>query len=145
GRMRLWRVRMKPGAPLAFAQVEGRPVFGLPGNPVSTSVAFEQFVRPALLRMAGLRALHRPVIRATLASDYKKAPGRLHFVRVRLETRGERTLAHPTGDQGSHILLSMVHADGLAVAPEDAAALAAGSEVRVQLLGRDDLHEDPGF
>jgi molybdopterin molybdotransferase len=145
GRMRLWRVRMKPGAPLAFAQVDGRPVFGLPGNPVSTSVAFEQFVRPALLRMSGLRALFRPVIRATLVSDYKKAPGRLHFVRVRLETRGAETLAHPTGDQGSHILLSMVHADGLAVVPEDAPRLAAGSEVLVQLLARDDLHEDAGF
>jgi molybdopterin molybdotransferase len=145
GRMRLWRVRMKPGAPLAFAQVDGRPVFGLPGNPVSTLVAFEQFVRPALLRMSGLRALHRPAIRAKLASDYKKAPGRLHFVRVRLEQRGSETLAHPTGDQGSHILLSMVHADGLAVVPEDSPRLAAGSEVLVQLLARDDLQMDPGF
>jgi molybdopterin molybdotransferase len=145
GRMRLWRVRMKPGAPLAFAQVDGRPVFGLPGNPVSTLVAFEQFVRPALLRMMGQRALHRPVIRAVLSADYKKAPGRLHFVRVRLEPRGEQVLAHPTGDQGSHILLSMVQADGLAIAPEDAPRLPAGSEVAVQLLTRDDLCLDPGF
>jgi molybdopterin molybdotransferase len=145
GRMRLWRVRMKPGAPLAFAEVHGRPVFGLPGNPVSTLVAFEQFVRPALLRMMGLRALHRPVIRAELAEPYRKAPGRLHFVRVRLEARGERTVAHATGDQGSHILLSMVQADGLAIAPEEAAALPAGSAVCVQLLDRDDLREEPGF
>jgi len=145
GRMRLWRVRMKPGAPLAFAQVEGRPVFGLPGNPVSTLVAFEQFVRPALLRMMGQRALFRPVIRATLAQDYPKAPGRLHFVRVRIEERGGQTLAWPTGDQGSHILLSLVRADGLAIAPEATSRLEKGSEVVVQLLTRDDLRVDPGF
>jgi len=145
GRMRLWRVRMKPGAPLAFAQVEGRPVFGLPGNPVSTSVAFEQFVRPALLRMMGRRELFRPVLRASLAEPYKKAPGRLHFVRVRLEARGGELLAWPTGDQGSHILLSMVQADGFAIAPEDSTQLERGSSVLVQLLGRDDLRADPGF
>jgi molybdopterin molybdotransferase len=145
GRMRLWRVRMKPGAPLAFAVVEGRPVFGLPGNPVSTLVAFEQFVRPALLKMMGAGSLYRPVVRAALTSDYKKAPGRLHFVRVRLETRGEKLVARPTGDQGSHILLSMVQADGLAIAPEEASTLAAGSDVRVQLLGRDDLRPEPGY
>jgi molybdopterin molybdotransferase len=145
GRMRLWRVRMKPGAPLAFAQVEGRPVFGLPGNPVSTLVAFEQFVRPALLRMMGQSALYRPVIRAILAEDYKKTPGRLHFVRVRIEERDGQVLAWPTGDQGSHILLSMVRADGLAIAPEAAGNFEKGSEVAVQLLLRDDLRVDPGF
>jgi molybdopterin molybdotransferase len=145
GEMRLWRVRMKPGAPLAYAQVDGRPVFGLPGNPVSTLVAFEQFVRPALLRMMGHSALYRPVIRATLAEDYEKPAGRLHFVRVQLETRGDATFARPTGDQGSHILLSMVRADGLAIVPEDVTRVAAGSELAVQLLARDDLREDAGF
>ena len=145
GDMRLWRVRMKPGAPLAFVMVGERPVFGLPGNPVSTLVTFEQFVRPALLKMMGRRDLFRPVVCAFLTEDYRKPAGRAHFVRVTLAQSDGRLLATPTGDQSSAILLSMVSADGLAFVPEDETLVAAGREVPVQLLARDDLSSEPGL
>ena len=143
GDMRLWRVRMKPGAPLAFVTVAGRPVFGLPGNPVSTMVTFEQFVRPALLAMMGAAERYRPTLRALLTEDYRKAPGRAHFVRVTLDQSGERVRATPTGDQSSAILLSMVNAEALAFIDEDQTHVPAGSEVLVQLLRRDDLVAEP--
>ena len=145
GELRLWRVRMKPGAPLAFVVAEGRPVFGLPGNPVSTLVAFEQFVRPALLRMMGHRRVFRPVASAVMESEYRKPEGRLHFVRVRLGERDSGLCAVPTGDQASNVLLSMVRADALAIVDAEATRVAAGERVPVQLLRRDDLREDPGF
>ena len=145
GDMRLWRVRMKPGAPLAFVMVGERPVFGLPGNPVSTLVTFEQFVRPALLRMMQRRELFRPTADAVLTEDYTKPAGRAHFVRVTLRERDGRLHATPTGDQSSALLLSMVRAEGLAFVPEDETELAAGATVRVQLLARDDLVAEPGF
>lgn len=145
GSLRLWRVRMKPGAPLAFAVLDQRPVFGLPGNPVSTLVTFEQFVRPALLRMMRHRQAFRPVATALLAEDYEKAAGRAHFVRVMLQERNGERYAFVCGDQSSAVLSSMVRADGLAVVPEDATRLPAGTSVRVQLLGGQDLREDPGF
>lgn len=145
GALRLWRVRMRPGAPLAFVVVEGTPVFGLPGNPVSTLVTFEQFVRPALLAMLRQERRFRPVIRAVLTRDYEKAPGRAHLVRVTLEERDGRTFAAPTGDQSSAILLSMVRAGGLAYVAEEVTRVPAGGEVTVQLLTRRDLRADPGF
>ena len=145
GNMRLWRVRMKPGAPLAFVTLADRPVFGLPGNPVSTMVTFEQFVRPALLRMMRRPDVFRPVERAVLAEDYTKPPGRAHFVRVRLQERDGVRYAFATGDQSSGVLLSMVQADGLAFVDEDETRVEAGSELPVQLLGRTDLRREPGF
>jgi molybdopterin molybdotransferase len=145
GDMRLWRVRMKPGAPLAFVMVGERPVFGLPGNPVSTMVTFEQFVRPALLKMMQRSARFRPVADAVLTEDYRKPAGRAHFVRVTLDDSDGRLRATPTGDQSSAVLLSMVRAEALAFVDEDVTELAAGSTVRVQLLARDDLCEEPGF
>jgi molybdopterin molybdotransferase len=145
GAMRLWRIAVKPGAPMAFTVVDGRPLFGLPGNPVSTLVAFEELVRPALLRMMGHRRVYRPVVRAILDEDYRKPAGRLHLVRVHLDERRGGLHARPTGDQSSGILLSMVRADALAIVPAEATRVAAGSEVWVQLLGRGDLREEPGF
>ncbi len=145
GSMRLWRVNMKPGAPLAFAKLGATPVFGLPGNPVSTHVTFEQFVRPALLRMMGHTRLFRPVESALLVGDYEKPAGRLHFVRVELEERDGVRYARPTGDQSSGVLLSMVRADALAIVPAETTHLRAGSPVRVQLLRRDDLRAEAGF
>ena len=145
GKTRLWRVKMRPGAPMAFSVVAGKPVFGLPGNPVSTLVTFEEFVRPALLRMMGHAKLFRPVERALLAETFEKPRGRMHLLRVRLEEREGQSVAVPTGDQTSHILLSMVRADGLAIIPAEVERVPAGSEVAVQMLRRDDLRADPGF
>jgi molybdopterin molybdotransferase len=145
GRLMLWRVAMKPGAPLAFLHTSHVPVFGLPGNPVSTLVSFEQFVRPALLRMMGHAEVFRPVEPALLAETYEKPAGRLHLVRVLLQDREGERFAFIAGDQSSGVLLSMVRAGGLAVIPEDATRVPAGTQVPVLLLHRSDLRASPGF
>jgi molybdopterin molybdotransferase len=134
--LRFWGVLMKPGYPLAFGVIEstGTLVFGLPGNPVSTAVTFEQFVRPALRKMMGYRNVHRPVIRATLTQPLRKGAGRLHFVRVALEKTDGHVFATPTGNQSSGVLTSMIRGQGLAIFPADAESLEAGSEVDVQIL-----------
>ena len=140
-RLLFWGVNMKPGYPLVFGRLgaAGRPlVFGLPGNPVSAMVTFEQFVRPCLLRMMGHSALFRPRVRARLTEPLAKPAGRLHFVRVSLERRGGEIAARPTGNQSSGVLRSMVAAHGLLVFPAEATELRAGAWAEVQVL-------DPGF
>lgn len=134
GEITFWRVQMKPGKPLAFGMIQGVPLLGLPGNPVSALMSFELFGRPALLKMQGKTRLAKPTIAATLVDEIKRKDDRRHYVRVRLETRGGETFAYLTGDQGSGILLSMVRADGIAIIPEDARHVEAGTRVRVMML-----------
>lgn len=154
--LRFWGVRIKPGFPLTFGRfdsraLEGEPgpgpiVFGLPGNPVSAMVTFEQFVRPALRRLAGHRALFRPRISARLGETLAKKPGRLHLVRVRLDREHGEVVATSTGTQSSGVLRSMALAQGLLVFPADADRLAAGETVQVQVLDADFLAaEDSGL
>ncbi|GAB4516424.1 MAG: molybdopterin molybdotransferase MoeA [Anaerolineae bacterium] len=132
GEIAFWRVRMKPGKPLAFGLIQGVPILGLPGNPVSAMVSFEMFARPAILRMLGYRDLARPTVEAVLLDSIPRKDNRRHYVRVTLSRGGDGDLyARLTGDQGSGILLSMVKADGLAVIPEDVDHLDAGSKVKV--------------
>jgi molybdopterin molybdotransferase len=136
-RLAFWGVRMKPGYPVAFGRLEpeGLPlVFGLPGNPVSAMVTFEEFVRPALLKMAGHMRLFRPVVEATLAEPLEKPAGRLHFVRVELARRGAEIVATPAGNQSSGVLRSMTEGSGLLVFAAPATRLAAGARARVQVL-----------
>jgi molybdopterin molybdotransferase len=143
-----WGVNMKPGYPLVFGRHgAGRPlVFGLPGNPVSAMVTFEQFVRPCLRRMMGHAALFRPRVRARLAEPLEKPAGRLHFVRVALERSGAEVAARPTGTQSSGVLRSMVAAQGLLVFPAESTELPAGATVEVQVLDPDFLAAaDPGL
>jgi len=138
--LRFWGVRIKPGFPLAFGRLgqSGALVFGLPGNPVSAMVTFEEFVRPALRRMAGHRSLFRPLVRARLAERLAKKPGRLHFVRVVLEHQGGEIVAKSAGNQSSGALLPMLRGHGLLVFPAEASELAAGEVASVQVL-------DPAF
>jgi molybdopterin molybdotransferase len=142
-RLVFWGVQMKPGYPIAFGVFEGRGplVFGLPGNPVSAMVTFEQFVRPVLLRLQGHRRVQRPVIHARLDETLTKARGRLHYVRVRLERTADALVARSTGNQSSGVLRSMTLADGLLVFPAAAERLEAGELVQVQLLDPDRLGE----
>ena len=149
-RLHFWGVRIKPGFPLAFGRVgddaRGPLVFGLPGNPVSAMMTFEQFVRPALLRMQGARRLHRPIVRARLAEAMRKKPGRMHLVRVTLERDGETVVARSTGNQSSGVLKSMIRAQGILIFPAEASELAAGASATVQVLDSDFLAADaPGF
>jgi molybdopterin molybdotransferase len=135
-----WGVNMKPGYPMAFGRFEsgsGPVVFGLPGNPVSAMMTFEQFVRPALRKMAGRRSLFRPTVRARLAERFEKRDGRLHFVRVDLAREGDEVVARSTGNQSSGVMRSMLLARGLLIFPADASELREGETATVQILDED--------
>jgi molybdopterin molybdotransferase len=132
--MVFWKVAMRPGQPLAFGTIGRKPVFGLPGNPVSSMISFEQFVRPSLLKMMGCRHIFRPVVEATLKEEIKKMAGRRYFVRGFVSFEKNHYVVTTTGEQGSGILRSMVKANGLIVLPEDPEIVRAGEKVKVQLL-----------
>jgi len=137
GDMDFWKVNMRPGKPQAFGHIGGRPLFGLPGNPVSVMVSFEQFVRPALRKMMGASELFRPVLEAVVEEPMGRSAGRVEFVRVVLRRAGGELLARPTGPQGSGILRSMVLGHGLAVLGEEVGRLQPGQRVTVQVLRAD--------
>ncbi len=134
--MVFWKVAMKPGKPLAFGTIGGKPAFGLPGNPVSSMVSFEQFVRPSLLKMMGHQQLFRPTIEAILKEDIEKEPGRRHYIRALVSFDKDRYFVTTTGAQGSGMLISMVRANGLVIIPENQEKVRAGEKVLVQLLDR---------
>ncbi len=133
--MTFWKVSMKPGHPLAFGELDGHPVFGLPGNPVSSMVSFELFVRPALLKMAWHRRIFRRVFGAVLDEDVKTVAGRTNFVRGIVEERDGRAHARTTGPQGSGILRSMSLANALLVVPAERAGMKAGETIDAMYLG----------
>ena len=131
--LHLWKVNMRPGKPITFGTLGHRPVFGLPGNPVSAMVTFELFVRPALLAAQRRRRLNRPRVHAIAAERIVNRGSRRGYLRVSLEEREGRWRARLTGDQGSGILRSMVAADGLAVLAGDT-TLNAGDDVEVIVI-----------
>ena len=142
-RMVVSKVRMRPGSPTSFGTVRGVPWLGLPGNPVSTMVCFELFVRPAVLRMQGHTLLHRRAARATL-DEPVTTPGRLtHFLRAVARETPEGWRARLTGPQGSGILTSMVLANALLVVPEGTDALPAGAMVDAILLDEERMVAEP--
>jgi len=132
--MKFWRVEMKPGHPMAFGIAPLTWVFGLPGNPVSSMVCFEEFVLPALRRMLGCTRVHRRTLTARLTHDVKHKHSRTEFVRVMLSREAGGYAATSTGAQGSGILASMSVAEGLMVVPAASRGMAAGEPVTVQLL-----------
>ena len=140
GEMRLWTVRMKPGKPSAFGMVrrgqerQGLPLLGLPGNPVSSMITFEQFVRPAIRKMLGLRTLTKPSIRAIIEDEILNSDGRRVYARVMVSRVGDGYRARLTGPQGSGILTSMARANGLAIVPEAVPQVRPGDTVVVQML-----------
>jgi molybdopterin molybdotransferase len=131
--LHLWRVSMRPGKPIAFGSLGGRPVFGLPGNPVSAMVTFELFVRPALRKMAGHARLTRPTVPARALAPIPNPGSRRGFLRVTVTTDDGGYGVRLTGDQGSSILKSMVLADGLAIVAPDT-TIEPGGAVEVILL-----------
>lgn len=141
GRIDLWRIAVQPGKPLAFGRAlsPGRErdvlLFGLPGNPVSSLVTFELFVRPAVRRLAGhADPIGRETVRATLADAVRKAPGRRAYIRVRLERSAEAWRATLAGGQESHMLSALAAADGLAIIPESTDSAEPGTQVEVLRL-----------
>ncbi|KAF0220114.1 MAG: molybdopterin [Geobacteraceae bacterium] len=129
-----WKVGIKPGGPTAFSMSGGKPVFSLPGNPVSTMITFEELVRPALLKMMGHRKVIRPLVKVTLAEEVRKKPGKVHFLRVRLTMGKGGYLASTSGDQNTGILKTMLQADALVILPADSTSFAAGEEVDAHIL-----------
>jgi len=135
GSVTFWKVNMKPGKPLAFAMLEGKPVFALPGNPVAAMVSFELFVRPSLLKAMGHRRTFRPTVRAVLQEPTANRGMRPHLVRGIVSVRDDRYQVSTTGNQSSGRLSSLIQGNGLIrLAPE--AAYAAGDQVEVLLLDR---------
>lgn len=119
GRMDFWQINMRPGKPLAFGQVHGTPVIGLPGNPVSSMVCFALFVRPALLRLMGHRDLTHPRVQAVAGERFRSAQGKRTFLRVQVSRRNGELVCTSAGDQSSYRMSSLVAGNGLAVLLED--------------------------
>jgi molybdopterin biosynthesis enzyme len=122
-------VAVKPGKPLAFGKIGKALFFGLPGNPVSSLVTFELFVRPVLRKLAGYKEVTRPQVRAILTTDLPHESGRREFVRAKLHWQENTYHATPTGAQGSHRLTSMVGANALLIAHEDHGDYRAGERL----------------
>jgi molybdopterin molybdotransferase len=139
GCLDFWSIRMRPGKPLVFGRINyadnvSTPYIGLPGNPVSTLVAFEILVRPAILKMMGISSFDRPTIKAKLEDDIYNPDKRRVFARVSISKKGSVYYARLTGPQGSNIISSFANADGLAICPEDTMLLKKGSFAEVKLL-----------
>ncbi len=134
GDVEFFRVAMQPGMPQGFGLVEGKPFFGLPGNPVSVFVSFEVFVRPAILTMMGRANVSRPEITATLSEDIRGPKGKTQFARVQVRRDPGGWTATPTGGRGSNLISTVARANGLAVLPQGTETASAGSKVRVMLF-----------
>jgi molybdopterin molybdotransferase len=134
GEVHAVKVAMRPGMPQIRGRIGSTPVIGLPGNPVSSYVSFEVFVRPAIRALQGRRDVHRPTVVARVVEPLHSPPHKRGYLRVRLARDGASWTARPTGAQGSHIITSIAQADGLAVIPEAVTEVRVGDEVRVMLL-----------
>lgn len=132
GRVDFWRVAMQPAKPFAFGFLEDTPFFGLPGNPVSVMVGFEQFVRPALLRRMGATRLFRRRSTAVLSTPVATNPEKTVFVRVRAEIGSKGMTVAPSGGQGSNVLSALAAADAFAVVPVGVGDIAAGATVELE-------------
>jgi molybdopterin molybdotransferase len=145
GKMKFWKVRMRPGAPLAFGMLNDVPWIGLSGNPVSAMVSFEVFVRPALRKMQGHGALFRRTVTVTVEEEVKIAARLTHFLRAIVTRNQDGTLlARLTGLQSSGILTSMVKANALLIVPETSPRVAKGSQLKALMLDQS-LDETSAF
>jgi molybdopterin molybdotransferase len=129
-----WGVDIKPGKSMAFGTRDGKPVFSLPGNPVSAMITFEELVRPALLKMTGHRRVIKPLLKAVLQENLRKKPGKIHFSRIKLEYADGKYLARSAGNQDTGFLQTLLQADALAILPADRTSFSAGEEISVHML-----------
>lgn len=134
GNIDFWRVRMRPGKPLAFGLLGETPLLGLPGNPVSAAVTFELFGRPAIRRLLGARRIERPLVEVVYRGPELERADRRHFVRVRLESDHGTLVATATGDQASHLISSLQGASALLVVAEGEGAVRSGDAAHALLL-----------
>jgi molybdenum cofactor synthesis domain-containing protein len=134
GGIELWKVAMQPAKPFAFGAIAGTPLFGLPGNPVSVFVAFEQFARPAILSMMGHVSLLRPRLEAELAEDVSTDPEKTVFLRVVVEAGSSGRVARLAGGQASNVLSATARADAFAVIPLGVSDMSAGDTVELEMF-----------
>ena len=134
--MHFWKLAIRPGQPLAFGKIQGKLAFGLPGNPVSSMVTFEQLVRLAIMKMGGHCYLERPTVKAVFKEKFSKHPDRRHFLRGILAHEDGQLTVKTTGPQGSGILTSMVKANGLIDVAEEIEKVNPGDTIKVQVLSR---------
>lgn len=130
---KFWRVAMRPGKPFVFGTRADRLVFGLPGNPVSAAVTFLVLVRPALLKLRGLSEIDLPTVQAEASEDFVNRGDRLHFMRARLERRGDAHVVKPLPRQGSHVVSSLANANCLVEVPESS-TIARGTRVTAMVF-----------
>jgi molybdopterin molybdotransferase len=130
-----WKIAMRPGRPMAFGRIGNAWLFGLPGNPVAVTVTFYQFVRDALLHLAGRTDDYAiPLLQATAADNIRKVAGRTEYQRGILFRDGTEWKVRTTGQQGSGVLRSMVEANCFIVLQHERGAVKAGEQVQVQLM-----------
>ncbi len=134
GHIDFWRVNMKPARPLAFGHLGAVPMFGLPGNPAASMVAFEEFVRPAILKMQGRQALRHPTMQAVADVALDNRGGRRSFVRGYVYRDGDAYRVRPAGPAGAGIMTAMVRANCFIVIPEQTARVEPGDPIGVELL-----------
>ena len=134
GTVDFWKVAMQPAKPFAFGHIDGTPLLGLPGNPVSVMVAFEQFARPALLHMMGCTAVFRPRAAARAAEGWNTDPGKAVFTRVVTEMRERAVYARRSGAQMSNVLSSLARADAFAVIPPGTGRVEEGDWITLELF-----------
>jgi molybdopterin molybdotransferase len=132
--LELWKVAMKPGKPFSFGMNGRIPVFGLPGNPVSSYIVFELFVRPALLAMGGSKITQRPRVPVQLVRGYRKQAGRAHYIRAKVMRNGEHLIAHPHPKQGSAMLTSLIGCNALVELPAEQTEIQPNSIAQAILL-----------
>ena len=140
--LHLWRIRMRPGAPLGFGTLDGMPWLGLPGNPVSAMVTFELFARPLIRRQHGETRIFRRTLDVRTRDDISLGAPLTHFLRAIVEWDGNDAVARLTGPQGSGLLTSMARANALLVVPPERQLVRAGETLRAMLLGDDALSSD---
>ena len=134
GTIEFWQVAMQPAKPFAFGHVDGTPLLGLPGNPVSVMVAYEQFARPALLHMMGCARVFRPLVPARAAETWRTSPIKTVFTRVVTEERDGALHVRSSGAQMSNVLSSLARADAFAVIPVGVGKVGAGDRVMIELF-----------
>jgi len=140
--LHLWRVAMRPGAPVGFGTLGDLPWLGLPGNPVSALVTFELFARPVIRRQRGETRIFRRTVQVRVRDEVSIQAPLTHFMRAIIEWQRDGAWARLTGPQGSGLLTSMARADALLVVPPDRPTIRAGESARAMLLGDGALSSD---
>jgi len=134
GEINFWRINMRPGKPVAFGHIGDVPLLGLPGNPVSAAVTFELFGRPVIRKMAGQTRLLHPQVEVVVEDGISERVMRRHYVRARVEWRDGRFVARTTGNQGSNIMTSLLHANALVIVPEGGVTIPPGGTASAMML-----------